>query len=237
MTLSASIGIALCPDDGADVDTLRQHADVAMYHAKQNGRGTFRFFSPAMNAHVIERVELENRLRHALDSKEFMLQYQPEIEVATGHVTSFEALLRWRHPQRGLLLPHEFLPVAEDSGLIVPIGEWVLRAACRRARAWRHAGAAVTVAVNLSDVQLAHDGLLPAIDAAIENAGLPPDALELEIAEDALIRGEPAFGATALALALHARGVQLSVDRFGTGLSSLEALRRFPLAKLKIDRS
>jgi len=235
VTLSASVGIALCPDDGADVETLLHHADVAMYHAKQNGRGAFRFFSPAMNAHMIERVELENRLHQALDSKEFMLQYQPEIEVATGRVTSVEALLRWRHPQRGLLLPHEFLPVAEDSGLIVPIGEWVLHAACRRARAWRHAGSTATVAVNLSDAQLAHDGLLPAIDAALESAGLPPDALELEIAEDALIRGEPAFGATALAL--HARGVQLSVDRFGTGLSSLEALRRFPLTKLKIDRS
>lgn len=233
--LSASVGIALCPDDGADVETLLHHADVAMYHAKQNGRGAFRFFDPAMNAHVIERVELENRLRQALDGKEFMLQYQPEIEVATGRVTSVEALLRWRHPQRGLLLPHEFLPVAEDSGLIVPIGEWVLRAACRRARAWRHAGATATVAVNLSDAQLAHDGLLPAIDAALDNAGLPPEALELEIAEDALIRGEPAFRATALAL--RARGVQLNVDRFGTGLSSLEALRRFPLTKLKIDRS
>lgn len=235
VTLSASIGIALCPDDGAEVDTLLHHADVAMYHAKQNGRGSFQFFSPAMNAHVIERVDLENRLRQALDGNEFMLQYQPEIEVATGRVTSVEALLRWRHPQRGVLLPHEFLPVAEDSGLIVPIGEWVLRAACRRARAWRHGGSTATVAVNLSDVQLAHDGLLPAIDAALESAGLPPDALELEIAEDALSRGEPAFSATALAL--RARGVRLSIDRFGTGLSSLEALRRFPLTKLKIDRS
>jgi diguanylate cyclase (GGDEF)-like protein/PAS domain S-box-containing protein len=235
VTLSASIGIALCPDDGADVDTLFHHADVAMYHAKQNGRGSFQFFSPAMNAHVIERVDLENRLRQALDGKEFMLQYQPAIEVATGRVTSVEALLRWRHPQRGLLLPHEFLPVAEDSGLIVPIGEWVLRAACQRARAWRHAGAAVAVAVNLSDAQLEHDGLLPAIDAALEGAGLPPDALELEIAEDALIRGEPAFADTALAL--RARGVRLSIDRFGTGLSSLEALRRFPLTTVKIDRS
>ncbi|MEW7851466.1 EAL domain-containing protein [Massilia aurea] len=235
VTLSTSIGIALCPDDGCEVETLLHHADVAMYHAKQNGRDTFRFFSPAMNAHVIERVDLENRLRQAIDGREFMLQYQPAIEVATGRVTSVEALLRWRHPERGLLLPHEFLPVAEASGLIVPIGEWVLRAACRRARAWRNAGFPVTVAVNLSDVQLGHDGLLPAIDAALKSAGLPPDALELEIAEDALIRGEPAFGDTAQAL--RARGVQLSVDRFGTGLSSLEALRRFPLTKLKIDRS
>jgi diguanylate cyclase (GGDEF)-like protein/PAS domain S-box-containing protein len=235
VALSTSIGIALCPDDGTEVETLLHHADVAMYHAKQNGRDTFRFFSPAMNAHVIERVDLENRLRRAIDGKEFMLQYQPAIEVATGRVTSVEALLRWRHPERGLLLPHEFLPVAEETGLIVPIGEWVLHEACRRARSWRNAGFPVTVAVNLSDVQLGHDGLLPAIDAALKSAGLPPDALELEIAEDALIRGEAAFGETATAL--RARGVQLSIDRFGTGLSSLEALRRFPLTKLKIDRS
>lgn len=233
--LSVSTGIALCPDDGAEVETLLHHADVAMYHAKQNGRDTFRFFSPAMNAHVIERVELENRLRQAIDGGEFVLEYQPEIEVASGRVTAVEALLRWRHPERGLLLPHEFLAVAEESGLIVPIGEWVLREACRQGRAWRDAGFPVTVAVNLSDPQLADAGLLPAVDGALRDAGLAPQALDLEIAEDVLIRGEPDFGETAVAL--RERGVQLSIDRFGTGLSSLEALRRFPLTKLKIDRS
>ena len=235
LTLSTSIGIALCPDDGDEVETLLHHADLAMYHAKQEGRDTFRFFSPAMNAHVVERVELENRLRQALDGGEFVLEYQPEIEVASGRVTAVEALLRWRHPERGLLLPHDFLPAAEASGLIVPIGEWVLREACRQARAWQDAGHPVAVAVNLSDAQLAHDGLLPAVDAALATASLAPQSLDLEIPEDALIRSEAAFAATAQAL--RARGVQLSVDRFGTGLSSLEALRRFPLTKLKIDRS
>jgi diguanylate cyclase (GGDEF)-like protein/PAS domain S-box-containing protein len=235
VTLSTSIGIALCPDDGDEVETLLHHADLAMYHAKQDGRDTFRFFSPAMNAHVIERVELENRLRQALDGGEFVLEYQPEIEVASGRVTAVEALLRWRHSERGLLLPHDFLPTAEASGLIVPIGEWVLGEACRQARAWQDAGHPVAVAVNLSDAQLTHGGLLPAVDAALDQAGLAPQALDLEIPEDALIRSEAAFAATAQAL--RARGVQLSVDRFGTGLSSLEALRRFPLTKLKIDRS
>ena len=235
LSLSTSIGVALCPDDGDEVETLLHHADIAMYHAKQDGRDTFRFFSPAMNAHVIERVALENRLRGALDGGEFVLEYQPEIELSSGRVTAVEALLRWRHPERGLLLPQDFLPTAEASGLIVPIGEWVLREACRQARAWRDAGHPVTVAVNLSDAQLAHDGLLPAVDAALAQAGLAPESLDLEIAEDALIRSEAAFGAAAQAL--RGRGVQLSVDRFGTGLSSLAMLRRFPLTKLKIDRS
>ncbi|WP_312518628.1 EAL domain-containing protein [Massilia sp.] len=235
LALSTSIGVALCPDDGDDVETLLHHADVAMYHAKQDGRDTFRFFSPAMNAHVIERVELENRLRQALDSGEFLLEYQPEVEVASGRVHTVEALLRWRHPERGLLLPRDFLPAAEESGLIVPIGEWVLHEACRQARVWQDVGHPVTVAVNLSDAQLAHTRLPTAIDAALAEAGLAPQALELEIAEDALIRNEATFAATAQAL--RQRGVQLSVDRFGTGLSSLEALRRFPLTKLKIDRS
>lgn len=232
--LSAAIGIALCPDDGVEVETLLHHADVAMYHAKQNGRGAFRFFKPAMNAHVTERGELEQRLRQAVEAGEFVLEYQSEIELDSGRVGTLEALLRWRHPVRGLLLPQDFLPVAEESGLIVPIGEWVLREACRQARAWRDAGHPVTVAVNLSDVQLADDGLLAAVDAALNEAGLAPGSLELEVAETALFRGE-AFGATAAAL--RARGLHLSIDRFGTGLSSLEALRRFPLTKLKIDRS
>jgi len=235
VTLSVSIGIALCPDDGVEVEALLHHADVAMYHAKQNGRDAFRFFKPAMNAHVIERVELENRLRQAIEGAEFVLEYQPEIELASGRVSTVEALLRWRHPERGLLLPQEFLPVAEESGLIVPIGEWVLREACRQARIWHDGGCPVTVAVNLSDAQLADEGLLAAVDGALHEAGLAPESLELEVGESALVRSEAAFGATAAAL--RERGVHLGIDRFGTGLSSLEALRRFPLTKLKIDRS
>ena len=234
VALSVSTGIALCPDDGVEVEALLHHADVAMYHAKQDGRNTFRFFSPAMNAHVVERAELENRLRQAIGAGQFVLEYQPEIDIASGRVGTVEALLRWRHPERGLLLPHHFLSVAEESGLIVPIGEWVLKEACRQARAWHDAGFPVVVAVNLSAAQLAHAGLLAAVDNALQGAGLAPESLDLEIAEDALVRGAPAFDTTR---ALRERGVQLSIDRFGTGMSSLEALRRFPLTKLKIDRS
>ncbi|MEX5744965.1 putative bifunctional diguanylate cyclase/phosphodiesterase [Massilia sp. X63] len=235
VVLSASIGGAICPTDGADVDTLMHHADVAMYHAKQSGRSSFRFFSPEMNARVVERGELEQRLRQALERNEFVLEYQPELEVGSGKVIGMEALIRWRHPERGLLLPHAFLPVAEECGLIVPIGEWVLREACARARAWRDAGHAVTVAVNLSDMQFLHGRLLDTVDEALAQAGLAPACLDLEVTEGALMRGDAGLdGAVA---ALRSRGVQLTVDRFGTGMASLSSLRRFPLSKLKIDRS
>ena len=235
LTLSASIGVAICPTDGSDVDTLMHHADVAMYHAKQNGRSSFRFFSPEMNARVVERGELEKRLRQALERGEFVLEYQPELDVESGRVIGMEALIRWRHPERGLLLPHEFLPVAEECGLIVPIGEWVLVEACTRARAWRDAGHAVTVAVNLSDIQFLHGRLLETVDAALAQSGLAPAWLDLEITEGAIMRGDQGLDDTVKSL--RERGVQLTIDRFGTGLSSLSSLRRFPLSKLKIDRS
>lgn len=235
LTLSVSIGIALCPDDGDQVDTLLHHADVAMYHAKQGGRNQFQFFDPAMNAHVIERVELENSLRQAMANDEFRLIYQPEVAVDTGQVMAVEALLRWQHPQRGLLSPPDFLQVAEDSGLIVPIGTWVLHQACRQARRWHDQGLPVTVVVNVSVAQLAHDGLLAAVEGALRAASLPAHALALDIAESALSKGGE--GLRTLAQALAELGVQLTVDRFGAGLSSLELLRSFPLTKLKIDRS
>jgi diguanylate cyclase (GGDEF)-like protein/PAS domain S-box-containing protein len=235
LSLSASIGIAICPTDGTDVDTLMHHADVAMYHAKQNGRNSFRFFSPEMNAHVVERGELEKRLRQALERGEFVLEYQPELAVGSGKVIGMEALIRWRHPERGLLLPHEFLPVAEECGLIVPIGEWVLGEACSRARAWRDAGHAVTVAVNLSDVQFLHGRLFDMVDGALARSGLAPAWLDLEITEGAIMRGDQGLELTVKSL--RERGVQLTIDRFGTGLASLASLRRFPLSKLKIDRS
>ncbi|MCD2515231.1 EAL domain-containing protein [Massilia sp. G4R7] len=235
LTLSASIGVAICPTDGVDVDTLMHHADVAMYHAKENGRDSFRFFSPEMNARILERGVLERRLRQALAQGEFLLEYQPELEVGSGRVIGVEALIRWRHPERGLLLPHDFLPVAEECGLIVPIGDWVLREACRQARNWRDEGHEVSVAVNLSDAQFLHADLLDTVDDALQQSGLAPDCLDLEITEGAIMRGDA--GLDDIVAALRTRGVQLTIDRFGTGLSSLSSLRRYPLSKLKIDRS
>jgi diguanylate cyclase (GGDEF)-like protein/PAS domain S-box-containing protein len=235
ITLSVSIGIAICPSDGQDAETLLRHADVAMYHAKQNGRNEFRFFSPEMNAHVVERVQMENMLRRALEQGEFMLEFQPEIDIATGRTLGAEALIRWRHPERGVLLPHEFVPIAEESGLIVPIGEWVLREACRQARAWRDQGFPVVVSVNLSGVQFIQDGLVRCVDEALAGSGLEPHFLVLEITEKVIMSDDPAT--TATGAALKSRGVKFTIDDFGTGWSSLSSLRRFPLSKLKIDRS
>ncbi|WP_332876261.1 putative bifunctional diguanylate cyclase/phosphodiesterase [Massilia sp. S19_KUP03_FR1] len=235
LRLTVSIGIAICPNDGEDEDTLLRHADAAMYHAKQNGRSAFQFFSADMNAHVQARVQLENQLRAALINGEFVLEYQPEIDMASGHVVAAEALIRWRHPQRGLLLPGDFLAVAEDCGLAVPIGNWVLHEACRQAKVWRDGGLGMTVAVNLSASQFIDHLFIDTVDHALLSTGLPADALELEVTEAVIMRGDAATGATMTALT--ERGVHLTVDDFGTGYSSLSWLRRFPLSKLKIDRS
>jgi diguanylate cyclase (GGDEF)-like protein/PAS domain S-box-containing protein len=235
LALSVSIGISLYPGDGEDADTLLRHADVAMYHAKQQGRNGYQFFSPEMNAHVVERVQLENQLRRALENQEFVLEYQPEIDIASGRTVGVEALIRWRHPQRGLLQPHQFIPIAESSGLIVPIGAWVLRQACLQARAWRDQGCPVVVAVNLSQVQFIHDHLLHFVDEALAASGLEPCFLDLEITEGMIMRGDD--GTIATVDALRRRGVLLTVDDFGTGYSSLSTLRHYQLSKLKIDRS
>nr|WP_307728012.1 EAL domain-containing protein [Massilia terrae] len=232
---SVSIGIAICPGDGEESVTLLHHADVAMYHAKQEGRNAYRFFSPAMNDHVVERVQMENMLRRALENREFVLEYQPEIEIETGRTIGVEALLRWRHPERGLLMPQEFIPVAEESGLMVPIGEWVLCEACRQARVWRDQGFPMVVAVNLSGAQFIHPNLLQAVDNALANSGLDPRFLDLEVTEGVIMQGNATADDTVEAL--RQRGVQLTIDDFGTGYSSLSCLRRFPLSKLKIDRS
>ncbi|SHG38422.1 bifunctional diguanylate cyclase/phosphodiesterase [Massilia sp. CF038] len=235
ISISVSIGISICPEDGEDIDTLLKHADVAMYHAKQSGRNAFSFFNEDMNARVTEKVQLENALRHALDQQEFELAYQPEIDMCSGLTVGVEALLRWRHPQRGLLLPHQFLDVAEECGLIVPIGNWVLREACERARSWHDAGLRVAVAVNLSAVQFTHDDLLGNVELALSESGLPPEMLDLEITEGVIMSGNPK--AVATVTALRRRGIRLTIDDFGTGFSSLSYLRRFSLSKLKIDRS
>jgi diguanylate cyclase (GGDEF)-like protein/PAS domain S-box-containing protein len=235
VSLSVSIGISIFPCDGEDVDTLLRHADIAMYHAKQDGRNAYQFFSPEMNANVVERVEMENRLRLALANQEFVLEYQPEIDIATGRIVGVEALIRWRHPERGLLGPGQFIPIAESSGLIVPIGQWVLREACAQARAWRDQGHQVVVAVNLSAVQFVHPQLLQQVDDALAAARLEPELLDLEITEAMIMSGDERSIATASAL--RQRGVKLTVDNFGTGCSSLATLRRYALSKLKIDRS
>jgi diguanylate cyclase (GGDEF)-like protein/PAS domain S-box-containing protein len=235
ITPAVSIGISICPADGQDAETMLRHADVAMYHAKQSGNSEFRFFSPEMNAHVVERVQMENMLRRALANDEFVLEYQPEVDIRTGHTIGVEALIRWRHPERGLLLPHQFIPMAEESGLIVPIGEWVLREACRQARLWRDEGFPVAVAVNLSGAQFIHPNLMHCVDEALSSSGLEPRFLDLEITEGVIMSGDAATGDTLEAL--RQRGVQLTIDDFGTGFSSLSSLRRFPLSKLKIDPS
>ncbi|THC42223.1 GGDEF domain-containing protein [Massilia sp. Mn16-1_5] len=232
ISLSVSIGIAVCPGDGEDEKTLLRHADVAMYHAKESGRNAFHFFSQEMNSRVLERVAIEERLRRALDNKEFELEYQPEIDIGSGRTVGFEALLRWRDPERGLLKPDAFIDAAEESGLIVPIGLWVLREACQQGRRWRDAGFPVMVAVNLSNAQFSHGDLPGYVDEALGASGLAPEFLELEITEKTIMNGN-----AATLEALRARGVKLTIDDFGTGFSSLSSLRRFPLSKLKIDRS
>ena len=234
--ISASIGISVFPEDGVDSDTLLKHADAAMYHAKKNGRSSFQFFAPVMNVFARERLELESGLRRALAQGEFELHYQPKVDVSSGRIDSAEALIRWRNPKRGLTAPSGFIPIAEETGLIVPIGEWVLYEACRQARAWQKSGMRpLRIAVNLSAQQFKQKSLVTTVREALAAADLDPAYLELELTESAVM--QDAESSIQVLRQLSSLGVRISVDDFGTGYSSLSYLRRLPLDKLKIDRS
>jgi diguanylate cyclase (GGDEF)-like protein/PAS domain S-box-containing protein len=234
--VTTSIGVSVFPDDGGDSETLIKNADTAMYQAKENGRQSFQFFKPAMNVRAVERQSIEESLRRALERQEFALHYQPKINLRTGGITGAEALLRWTHPTRGAVSPAQFIPVAEDCGLILPIGNWVLREACEQARAWVDAGLPLaTMAVNISAIQFREENFLAGIIATLRDTGLDPRALELELTESVLMKH--AESAESILKTLRASGVQVAVDDFGTGYSSLSYLRRFPIDALKIDQS
>jgi diguanylate cyclase (GGDEF)-like protein len=236
LRVTASIGLSTYPGDGEDAETLLKNADTAMYHAKEYGRDNYQFFRPDMGLQAVERQSLEGRLRYALERQELLLNYQPKVNLKTGAITSVEALLRWQHPERGVLLPEHFLTIAEDTGMIVAIGQWVLREACRQTREWLDAGLpAVPVAVNISSPELRSKQFLDGVQLALKSARLDPRYLELELTESVLMRHAES---TAYALEeLKAIGVQLAVDDFGTGYSSLSYLTRLPMDALKVDQS
>ncbi len=236
LTVTLSVGIALYPDDGEDLETLQKKADTAMYRAKQSGRNTYRFFNKEMNDEAIERLAIHSDLLSALGRGEFELYYQPQVQIASGQLLGAEALLRWNHPDNGQMLPGRFIPPAEESGLIVPIGAWVLQEACRTAASWPAQNLPdIQVAVNLSALQFKQGDIEATVTQALESSGLDPQRLELELTESILIQDTEKVLTTIMRL--KQLGVRLSVDDFGTGYSSLAYLKSFKVDKLKIDQS
>lgn len=236
LVVTPSIGISMYPGDGHDFDRLYQNADVAMYRAKQDGRNNFRFFTAEMQQRSARRLQLESALRQALEREQFQIHYQPQLAMQDGRVIGAEALLRWQHPELGNVSPAEFIPIAEESGLILPIGEWVLRRVAQQAKQWMDNGqAAITIAVNLSAVQFRQARLSELVMQILEETGLPPQYIELELTESVAM--DDPLSAIAVMGALHACGIRMSIDDFGTGYSSLSYLRKFKINKLKIDQS
>jgi diguanylate cyclase (GGDEF)-like protein/PAS domain S-box-containing protein len=234
--LTVSIGIANYPDDGTEAEVLMRNADFAMYHAKENGRNNYQFFQPEMNVRAVERQSLENGLRHAMERQEFVLHYQPKLNLQTRAIIGVEALIRWRHPQRGLVPPAQFIPVAEECGFIVPIGRWVLREACRQARTWYDAGLMpMRLAINISAVELRDKDFVAGVRSILTETGLEAHYVELELTETFLLQDSKSTAA--VLQALKDLGVGLALDDFGTGYSSLSYLKRFPIDTLKIDQS
>jgi diguanylate cyclase (GGDEF)-like protein len=234
--VTPSMGITIYPMDGHDSDSLLKNADAAMYSAKEYGRNHFRFYTTDMNALAIERFAMEGALRRAIEREEFVLHYQPQVDIKSGRVIGVEALLRWNHPERGLVAPNEFIPLLEGNNLILPVGEWVLRTACAQSRAWLDAGLPpLRMAVNLSARQFRQDNLVELIDSILRETGVSPQQLELELTEGLLM--ENTSKTSAILGQLKSRGVLVAIDDFGTGYSSLSYLKRFPIDRLKIDRS
>jgi EAL domain-containing protein (putative c-di-GMP-specific phosphodiesterase class I) len=236
LRVSSSVGIAVYPDDARDADTLLRHADAAMYQAKADGRDTVRFFDAEMTVRAQERRLMESDLRQALELEQLCLHWQPRVDAKTERMVGAEGLLRWQHPVRGLVAPNDFIPLAEETGLIVPIGAWVIAEACRQIEAWRDAGVRpFGVSVNLSARQLRDDNLIAVVKNSMQQHGVAPGVLELELTESMVMDG--AERNLRQMHALRALGVSLSIDDFGTGYSSLAYLSRFPIDKLKVDRS
>jgi EAL domain-containing protein (putative c-di-GMP-specific phosphodiesterase class I) len=234
--VTASIGVSVYPEDGLDAETLIKNADTAMYQAKAGGRKKFRFFTAEMNDSAVERQSIEEGLRSALEHGEFTLYYQPKIDVKSGAVVGAEALIRWEHPVRGQIPPSSFIPVAEETGLILPIGAWVLREACQQARSWKDLGlCSGGMAVNVSSIQFQDENFLDDLNCVLRDTGLDPHCLELEVTESVLMKNTEV--AVATLKAIREIGIRVSIDDFGTGYSSLSYLRRFPLDGLKIDQS
>jgi EAL domain-containing protein (putative c-di-GMP-specific phosphodiesterase class I) len=234
--INASIGISIYPADGEDAETLIKNADTAMYHAEEQGRNNFQFFKAEMNLKAVQRQRMESSLHQALEREEFLLHYQPKVNLETGEITGVEALVRWQHPSRGLLQPGQFVAIAEDCGLILQLGRWVMREACKQACAWQEAGLPrLPVSVNVSATEFRREGFVEDVRAVLAETGLEARYLELELTEGVLM--DDAASTEGVLQELKSMGISLAVDDFGTGYSSLSYLRQFPIHVLKIDQS